>query len=245
MRRINLWVFVMLTLAAGTMRGAWARPDIRFGTAAEFQAPITAGQLTGVAPTVVYTNTVPYNGLVSANPAAALNVRTSAAYQYKWPTDPDLTFAALILELYLPQVAPTVGGAGIDTVEITIFDEPTHTFRRWGFDPTRLTLGLNTFTFGFSEGAGAGGSTSFVSTLADLTSIDVLEVRALGTRTPTFPPPPPSDGPTPAPTDALWSVTTHLEVVTVPEPGTLLLFPLGAAGWILVRRRCLSPAPAR
>lgn len=239
MRRTSLVVVALLTVIAGAMPPARAGSRLSYSTAPQFQTGINTGLITGISPTVVYTNPAPLNGLVAVNSNLSA---TLVACRINWPTDPDLTPSALFLETFLPQIVTTAGTSGINALQITLNDA-SNIARQWEF--TNLALGANTFAFAFAQGAGAGGATSFTPGAGfDLTSVVSMDISV--TLTTTGPPgagsftPLPSGNPPGTMDGDPWFGITRLEVLDIPEPGTLLLFALAgapAAGWMTARRR--------
>src|SRR5437016_4828266 len=127
MRRVVLTAVSLCLTAAGVIGRAGAGPIVMIRGATQFSAAIRSpvpptlrpvspakgfatqqkifpppppATNSRLAPTVLYTNRVPFNGMISATGSRAnLNQRINGGYVYNYKLDPNLTHLSLNLEL--------------------------------------------------------------------------------------------------------------------------------------------------
>lgn len=252
-RNLTVTLTLALTLALGQSR-AQADPIIIMKTAAQFQAALSAGFLTGVDPSIsnasltglqkayptqsaqirntqLGVNSTTVDGLISATGTGAdLSSQIIGGYAYKG-SDPDWTGNRIDLDIFLPAVGPPLS-SGIDNLSFAIIDTSGR-IRLWQWNDTALASGLQNFLIPFDDGLGAGGSTFFLNEQGfDLTHSESLLVGYRGTLTNAFAPVPPTLDPLPNP--SLWIGT---KTFAVPEPGAWLCLPAAFLGFALLRRK--------
>jgi hypothetical protein len=255
MRRNCLAAVWLAALTLRAMHGAAADPIISYRTSSDFATGIAAGRFAGsltVPPDSIplskefpgeedafRTTTVnvatAFPGMLSKTGSAPdLGTKIAGAYLFRYGLDPDLANVTLEADLFLPEVERGGGtdgvGSGLDTVAFAVVDAADRV-KLWRFDQSVLTQGDQTFTLNLSGGPGEGGSTSFQEDPGfNLGQAEILQVGYRGTLTANYPLTP-DEGQV-----ALW-IGTKRFVTTVPEPGALLVFPLGISGLFALRRR--------
>jgi len=254
MRRVILFVVGILLFTSGMTQNVAADAIIRIGRSKGFRRAVQNGRIQAVDPagtdarnqsnlgalgkvfpgqdaqfrnTQLSIDEPTIDGLVSATGSNAdLNSEIIGAWNYAYPTDPDISSVAIHLELFFPEVG-AVGFPGVNTFALAVIDALDNV-RLWRWDDTALTVGSQTFDLNLFDGLGAGGSTSFFEDPGfDPTTAIYLQVSYRGLLTGSFPPTP--DG-----SIALWTGTsktaTRFTPPVVPEPGSLAVFLLGTIG---------------